>query len=116
MDNEHPLSSVFYRLQEKTAAMMDCNWTCMACGEREAIEYHEIYARSRTMNNDAARLASFQRELCSCLCRGCHEKAYQLNPLLIQRNVGRYGRDRVVAALDRLNNTLRGERFTLEGE
>ena len=94
-----------YRMIQRQQAMVDRGGpaaTCDICNRDVPSEYHEIVNRGRTINNDRARYWSYQKEICSLLCRNCHQIVH--NPggqeLLLARNIQRYGLVPVLGALN----------------
>ena len=75
---------------------------CALCRVQKATDLHEIVSRGRTASNHEARRLSYVAELVVPLCRACHERAH--NPAIRKRllayNISLYGRERVVKALE----------------
>lgn len=109
-NNQETIEMRVSRNQQIQIAMFRKNHRCDMCG-RFATDYHEIIHRSQTVNNEDARLASFQQEICAILCRGCHSQAEGLGASvkLLQRNIKIYGYDRVEAALAEVQSKLKGQ-------
>lgn len=73
-------------------------------------ELHEIIPRSYTVGNEAARDLSFQEELTVILCHEHHQHNHQVKERsedLLRYNQKVYGRERVQAAYDRLQRSMR---------
>ena len=86
---------------------------CDLCGESWGREMHEIISRGRTLHNEAAREASYDKHICSILCSSCHtglNLAESHEADLLAFNMGLYGREAVLAAIkvvaDLLNTPL----------
>lgn len=88
-----------------------CRGRCYQCGKLAGrhLEMHEIITRNMTLKNDAAREASFARELVSMLCHDCHERANTPNmrTVLLALNIKRFGYEQVDRAFVRLLSLMR---------
>lgn len=94
---------LLYRNQERLAMMMERapKFLCDLCGKAVGTDMHEAVApRSKTMKNDEARRASFDRRLCAWVCRPCHEKAQnsETATIILLMNIERYGRQNTAEA------------------
>jgi predicted nucleic-acid-binding Zn-ribbon protein len=80
------------RLLTKAKMVQHRGPLCEYCGERRATDMHEIICRSLTIGDDTAREISYRPELCSLLCRECHEVADnpQGDAALFSRNLRHY--------------------------
>ena len=110
MNNQEPIESKIFREQQRQNAMFRKDWKCDLCG-RTATQMHELLFRSATLNNVEARRLSFQQEICSILCEGCHSRAHspEITVKLLMRNSQIYGRDAVNEALHAVQDHLRGK-------
>lgn len=100
-----------YRKQQIAQAfvMHGTHWSrCDLCNQIEPLDYHEIYQRALTLNNEAARQASFNKAICALLCRECHAGAEQepIARVLLQRNIALYGEDAVRRAVETLQEAM----------
>lgn len=82
---------------------------CELCGVNDASDLHEIFCRSMTIGNEEARNTSYEKELCSLLCRECHSKAdsYGNRLILLDKNIERYGYERVHSVYNRMQSAMR---------
>lgn len=103
------------RSDNKLQAMMDrgaligsSQPVCDYCQHNPATDMHERIARSVTMGNEEARELSYQVELINLLCRTCHEEAdgEGISKFLWEFSIFLYGRERVEAALSRLQEVM----------
>lgn len=62
------------RLETKKAMWGAKFGRCDVCG-KPASDMHEIFNRDITAKGSEAREISYSKELCSLLCRSCHERA-----------------------------------------
>lgn len=108
-NQESPEVRIYRETQRQTMFTRKAH-NCDLCG-RFATEMHEILYRSTTLNNAEARRLSFQEEICACLCKGCHANAHdQMTSMkLLNINAKLYGRKAVNAALQRVQDQLRGK-------
>ena len=84
---------------------------CDCCRTVLATEYHEIVSRKRMGGaSDEDKLASFAPELCSCLCRNCHERIAPTpagRQQLLAFNISIYGYEAVEDALEAIPDQFR---------
>ena len=85
-----------YRNQQRFLMYLE-RVACDLCRTRPGSHMHEIVTRGRTVNNQEARLASYDKYICAWLCPECHEKAHSpaIAFLLLNRNIEHYGYDKV---------------------
>jgi len=79
------------------------NALCDLCGVNYGHEQHEIVNRGRTVGNEAAREASYDKHICSLLCAECHTAnhlAEGSENYLLAINIGLYGYAAVFEALE----------------
>lgn len=72
---------------------------CDLCRKRPGAEYHEWVTRHSTIKQEEWRELSFQQEICSLLCHGCHQTKATTSEgkhILLEFNVRLYGKSRVV--------------------
>jgi len=98
-----------YRASIKWEVLVEKEGKCDLCGTGRGDDLHEIINRGRTVGNDEARVLSFNRHICSLLCRDCHEKAHNPNAAekLLKRNIAFYGYEAVKAAWDATMGAMR---------
>jgi hypothetical protein len=99
-------SDVFhYRRVVKHQVMLERGGVCDMCGKNPAIDLHECVSRGITKRGSDERWASYDRRICSILCRDCHDKAHSPNgrTVLLRVNIERYGYAAVQAAFDAVN-------------
>lgn len=84
------------RMRTKWVMSVERGGRCDMCGA-PASDMHEIISRGRTVNNERARELSYSKEVCSLLCRECHENAHnpEAQEILLRKNIDRYGYDAV---------------------
>ena len=85
------------------------NALCDLCGVNFGTQQHEIVNRGRTVGNEAAREASYDKHICSLLCAECHtlnNLAERNAETLLAFNVGMYGIAPVLAALQVVQSHL----------
>lgn len=77
-------------------------WCDGGCG-RIGSQMHERLNRYQTTTNEAARLTSYQAELCNWLCQLCHDKAdsEEFEKTLWRASAKWHGRTSVLQALAR---------------
>ncbi len=82
---------------------------CDLCHVNIATDMHEIIGRGRTVANDAAREASFDKHICSLLCQECHvlnQRAEYNEAALLAFNMSLYGREPVLTAIKAVADLL----------
>jgi 5-methylcytosine-specific restriction endonuclease McrA len=85
---------------------------CLLCGSSQNIEVHHIVNRARTAYAPEARIYSEVPELVALLCNDCHSDAVhtpQGRERLFNRKIDIYGREKVQAARDRVNDCMKTE-------
>lgn len=82
--------------------MLERGGICERCGQQPATDYHEICSRGRTRRGSEERMASYDKRICSILCRACHEKAHnpETQTALLRLNIERFSWDAVRQAFD----------------
>lgn len=82
-------------------------WKCDLCkGVHQTLDMHEIFSRGFTSGNEEARTLSYQVELCSFLCRECHDYAPRIAGKLIELNCKRYGKMAVLRKVVKMGQFL----------
>jgi hypothetical protein len=89
---------------------------CDLCQLSIASDYHEIIKRSQTIYGSDAREMSYQKQLCSYLCKECHEIADEklIEARLWRFNLDLYGIEAVQNAIDQLQSCMR-RHLVIEG-
>ena len=85
---------------------------CLLCPSSRGLEMHHIVSRARTSYAPEARMYSEVPELMALLCQDCHSDAVhtpQGRERLFNRKIDIYGREKVQAARDRVNDHMRTE-------
>jgi hypothetical protein len=82
-----------YRRVLRRQMMLERCGICDMCGANPAEDVHEICARGLTKRDSDERWASYDKHICSILCRSCHDKAHspQGRETLFAVNIERYG-------------------------
>ena len=82
---------------------------CPLCDERRVNSLHEIVSRKRVQGSQKAKRALFKSvELCAAVCDICHPSGNDAeNHKLMALKVKQYGQDRVLVAIDRVNEHLK---------
>src|SRR4051812_42343887 len=77
---------------------------CHLCNLNVGTDMHEIINRAQTHSNQTALRYTFDKRLCSWLCRECHTKAmtYENESALWTRNIRHYGRQEVLYAIEQV--------------
>jgi hypothetical protein len=98
-----------FRITQRIVAFTLTGKRCDLCGA-DATDYHELVSRSLTVNNEAARYASYDHLICAVLCPKCHTLAH--NPITTERllsvNIDRYGYVQVRSAFNQVKGLMRG--------
>ena len=82
---------------------------CDLCGVNYGHEMHEIISRGRTVGNEAAREASYDKHICSLLCAECHTANHLAEAnqnTLLAFNIELYGYAAVFEALEVVQSHL----------
>ena len=98
-----PTSDVYrYRRVIRRQMMLERGGICDMCGKKAAEDVHEICARGMTRRGSDERWASYDKHICSILCRDCHDKAHSPDgrTVLFKANIERYGYESVKEAFD----------------
>lgn len=98
-----PDTSYLHRQRIALQKRLECASCCDLCGKwSHDLEMHEIITRGRTMNNEDARMASYDAHITALLCQPCHSRAHNQETAekLLLVNIERYGREAVQAAWD----------------
>lgn len=80
---------------------------CDICHEHLGTDMHEIISRARTMGNEEAQLASFDKHICALLCNDCHVNknlAEECEQFLLGVLIHMYGREEVLSAIQRVQD------------